>query len=155
VNLYYIYYFFMSKLFVRINGLDRNMPPAERVELIKKIFVSVYPEITDESVQLIADKEYGGYRNFCFVTCESDQVGPISEALDGQEVEGYQLTVNEAEPPREKKPFDRNSPRPSYGGGASRGGSTGGSRGGYSNDRSSGNGGGSRGGNGGYSSNRY
>ncbi len=146
----------MSKLFVRINGLDRNMPPAERVELIKKIFVSVFPEITDESVQLIADKEYGGYRNFCFVTCSDDQVGHISEALDGQEVEGYQLTVNEAEPPREKKPFDRNAPRPSYGGGASRGGSVGGaSRGGYSNDRSSGNGGGSRGGNGGYSSNRY
>ena len=126
----------MSKLFVRINGLDRNMQPAERVELIKKIFVSVHPDITDENVQLIADKEYGGYRNFCFVTCSEEQVAPMSDALDGQEVEGYQLTVNEAEPPRERKPFDGNGGgRPSYGGGASRGGNGGGSRGGYSNSR--------------------
>ena len=119
----------MSKLYVRIYGLDRDVPEADRITLVKSIFAPLI-ELTDEQVQLIPDREYGGYRNFNFVTCEEADVERLSTALDGTTTaeEGYELTVNEARPMEERKPFNRNDrggSRGGFGGGSSRGGDRG------------------------------
>ncbi|HEY0657077.1 MAG TPA: RNA-binding protein [Pyrinomonadaceae bacterium] len=89
---------------------------------------------TVESANIIEDRETGRSRGFAFVEMSSkEEAQNAISALNGKEIDGRELTVNEAKP-RE----DRGG-----GGGGNRGGG-GGGRGGY------GGGGGGRGGGGGY-----
>jgi RNA recognition motif-containing protein len=86
---------------------------------------------TVQSAQVIMDRETGRSKGFGFVEMGTDQEAQAAiQALNGKEVEGRALTVNEARPKTE--------------GGGGRGGSGGGGRGGYG-----GGGGGGRGGSGG------
>jgi RNA recognition motif-containing protein len=72
---------------------------------------------TVQSAQVIMDRDTGRSKGFGFVEMGSDQEAQAAiAALNGKEVEGRSLTVNEA--------------RPKEGGGGGRGGSSGG-RGGY------------------------
>src|SRR3974377_1498532 len=72
-------------------------------------------------VDLIMDKFSGRSRGFAFVSMETKEAaGAAAAALQGKEVDGRALTVNEARP-REERP-------PRSGGGGGRGG--GGDRGG-------------------------
>jgi RNA recognition motif-containing protein len=89
------------------------------------------------SAEVISDRETGRSRGFGFVEMETDEgLQAAIAALNGQEVNGRALTVNEA---RER------TPRPGGGGGGGGyGGGGGGGRGGY------GGGGGGGGGRGGY-----
>lgn len=75
------------------------------------------------SVDLIMDKFSGRSRGFAFVTMENKEAAEKAiSALHGQNLDGRDLTVNEARP-REDRP-----PR-SFGGGGAGGGGGGGSRG--------------------------
>jgi RNA recognition motif-containing protein len=86
---------------------------------------------TVESVNIVEDRDTGRSRGFGFVEMSSAEEGKTAiEQLNGKEVDGRSLTVNEARPREERG-----------GGGGNRGG--GGGRGGYG-------GGGNRGGGGGY-----
>jgi RNA recognition motif-containing protein len=88
------------------------------------------------SAEVISDRETGRSRGFGFVEMETDEgLQAAINALNGQEINGRPLTVNEA---RER------TPRPGGGGGRSGGygGGGGGGRGGYGG----GGGGGYRGG---------
>jgi RNA recognition motif-containing protein len=72
---------------------------------------------TVESAQVIADRDTGQSKGFAFVEMKTDQEAQAAiAALNGKELNGRALTVNEA--------------RPKTGGGGGRGGS-GGGRGGY------------------------
>jgi RNA recognition motif-containing protein len=83
---------------------------------------------TVESAQVISDRETGRSKGFGFVEMGSDQEAQAAiNALNGKEVGGRALTVNEAKP------------REDRGGG-------GGGRGGYGGGRSGGGGGGGGGG---------
>jgi RNA recognition motif-containing protein len=84
------------------------------------------PHGTVESAQVIMDRDTGRSKGFGFVEMSKDAEAQAAiQALNGKEVEGRALTVNEAKP-RE----DRGGGRGGYGGG--RGGSGGGGgRGGY------------------------
>jgi len=85
-----------------------------------------------QSAQVIMDRDTGRSKGFGFVEMGSDQEAQAAiSALNGKEVEGRALTVNEARPKTE-------------GGGRGGGGGGGGGRGGY------GGGGGGGGGRGGY-----
>jgi RNA recognition motif-containing protein len=78
---------------------------------------------TVQSAQVIMDRETGRSKGFGFVEMGSDQEAQAAiAAMSGKEVEGRQLTVNEAKP-RE----DRGGGGRGYGGGG-RGGSGGGGR---------------------------
>jgi RNA recognition motif-containing protein len=78
------------------------------------------PHGTVQSAQVIMDRDTGRSKGFGFVEMGSDQEAQAAiAALNGQQVEGRSLTVNEAKPREDRG-----------GGGGSRGGS-GGSRGGY------------------------
>ncbi len=84
---------------------------------------------TVQSAQVIMDRDTGRSKGFGFVEMGSDQEAQAAiTALNGKEVDGRALTVNEARPKTD---------------GGGRGGAGGGSRGGY------GGGGGGRGGSGG------
>ncbi len=90
---------------------------------------------TVESAQAIMDRETGRSKGFGFVEMPSDQEAQAAiDALNGQEVNGRALTVNEAKPREDR---GGGGGRGGYGGG---GGGGGGGRGGY------GGGGGGRGG---------
>lgn len=94
---------------------------------------------TVEAAEVIADRETGRSKGFGFVTMGTDeQAAAAIAAMNGQEVGGRKLTVNEAKP-REDRPRSGG-----FGGG---GGRSGGSRGGFGGGR--GGSGGSRGGSGG------
>jgi RNA recognition motif-containing protein len=88
-----------------------------------------------QSVNIIEDRETGRSRGFAFVEMSSNEEAESAiSALNGKEVDGRSLTVNEAKAREE-------------GGGGNRGG--GGGRGGYGGGRGGGGGGGNRGGGGG------
>jgi RNA recognition motif-containing protein len=63
-----------------------------------------------ESVKVITDRDTGQPRGFCFVEMKDESAGRIAiEALNGSEVDGRTLTVNEAKPraPRGGGPRNR------------------------------------------------
>ena len=82
---------------------------------MKKIYVGNLPysatdqEIRDkfgefgtvESVSLITDRETGRPRGFGFVEMDDEGAGAAISALDGQDMGGRSLRVNEARPRRE------------------------------------------------------
>jgi RNA recognition motif-containing protein len=77
------------------------------------------PHGTVQSAQVIMDRDTGRSKGFGFVEMGSDQEAQAAiAALNGKEVEGRSLTVNEARPKTE-------------GGGGGRGGGGGGRGGGY------------------------
>lgn len=73
-----------------------------------------------ESTNIIEDRDTGRSRGFGFVEMSSkEEANNAIEQLNGKEVDGRELTVNEAKP------------RENRGGGGNRGGGRGGNRGGY------------------------
>ena len=79
---------------------------------------------TVQSAQVIMDRDTGRSKGFGFVEMGSDAEAQAAiQALNGKEVEGRALTVNEAKP-RE----DRGGGRGGYGGGGGRSGGYGGGR---------------------------
>ena len=82
------------------------------------------PHGTVESAQVIMDRDTGRSKGFGFVEMKSDQEAQAAiQALNGKEVDGRSLTVNEARPKAEG-----GGGRGGYGGGRS---GSGGGRGGY------------------------
>src|SRR4051794_26362131 len=99
---------------------------------------------TVQSAEVIADRETGRSKGFGFVQMGSDEEAQaVIAALNGQEVDGRALTVNEAKPREDR-------PRGGGGGGGGRGGYGGGGGGGRSGGGGYGGGGGGGGGRGGY-----
>jgi RNA recognition motif-containing protein len=86
------------------------------------------PHGTVQSAQVIMDRDTGRSKGFGFVEMGSDQEAQTAiQALNGKEVEGRALTVNEARPKTEG-----GGGRGGYGGGrGGHGGGGGGGRGGY------------------------
>src|SRR5688500_5587887 len=98
---------------------------------------------TVQSAEVIADRDTGRSKGFGFVQMGSDEEAQaVIAALNGQEVDGRALTVNEAKPREDR-------PRGGGGGGGGRGGYGGGGGGGRSGG-GGGYGGGVGGGRGGY-----
>ena len=89
---------------------------------------------TVQSAEVIQDRDTGRSKGFAFVQKGSDAEAQAAiAALNGQEVDGRALTVNEAKP-REDRGGGGGGGRGGYGGGGgggSRSGGGGGSRGGY------------------------
>lgn len=82
------------------------------------------------SVNIIMDRESGRSRGFAFVEMpNSDDAGSAIEAVNGQEIDGRSVTVNEARPREDR-------PRGGGGGGRYRDDRGGGGGGRYSDDRS-------------------
>lgn len=92
----------MTKLFVRVAGLDRDITKEDRIAFIQDIF-SPFVELSEDSIAIIPDKEFGGYRNFLFVEIEDEEVANKAiEALDNSTTEeGFGLIVNVAKPKEE------------------------------------------------------
>ncbi|MFO0901218.1 MAG: RNA-binding protein [Pirellulales bacterium] len=100
-----------------------NLPWSTTSDSLKAMFAE---HGSVRSAEVVSDRETGRSRGFGFVEMESDQdCAAAIEALNGQSVDGRDLTVNEA---RER------SPRPAGGGGGGGGrgrGGYGGGGGGY------------------------
>lgn len=77
---------------------------------------------TIESLAMINDRDTGRFRGFAFVEMEDSSANAAIKALNGKELDGRELNVNEARPREER----------SGGGGGYRGGNSGGYRGGNS-----------------------
>ena len=71
-----------------------------------------------ESVAWITDRDTGRFRGFCFVEMDAASAAKAISALDGKDVDGRNLKVNEARP-REDRSGGRRG-----GGGYNRGGGT-------------------------------
>lgn len=83
---------------------------------------------TVDRVSIITDRETGRSRGFAFVEMPNDEEAERAiNALNGADLGGRKLNVNEARP-REERPFGG-------GGGGGRGGDRGGDRGGFGNRR--------------------
>ena len=108
-----------SKLYV--GNLSYNVTGSDLQEMFT-------PHGSVQSAEVIADRETGRSKGFGFVQMGSDDEAKAAiGALNGQEVGGRALTVNEAKP-REERPRTGGGGGGGggYGGGGSRGGSGGG-----------------------------
>jgi RNA recognition motif-containing protein len=95
---------------------------------LQKLFESVG---TVTSAQIIVDRETGRAKGFGFVEMNTDEEAQAAIAsLNGKEIEGRALTVNEARPKAEGGGGGGRG-RGGYGGGGGGGGNRGGSGGGY------------------------
>lgn len=97
---------------------------------------SEYGEVT--SVNVITDRETGRPRGFAFVEMADDAAASAAvQGLDGQEVDGRTLKVNEAKPRESRGGGSFGGGRGGYsgGGGGGRGGDRGGRSGGRGGDR--------------------
>src|SRR5215213_10089282 len=103
---------------------------------------------TVTKVQLIMDRETGRPRGFAFVEM-SDCADQAIQALNGQQLDGRTLTVNEAKPREDRGGGGGGGGRGGYGGGGGGGGYGGGGGGGRRGGSSGGGGGGYGGGGGG------
>jgi RNA recognition motif-containing protein len=107
---------------------------------------------TVSDVHLVSDRETGRSRGFAFVTMgTSEEAAKAMQAMDGQNLDGRPLRVNEAEQ-RQQRGGGGGGGGGGYGGGGGGGGYGGGGGGGGRGGRGGGGGGGrgGRGGGGGY-----
>ncbi|MBO8136747.1 MAG: RNA-binding protein [Desulfotomaculum sp.] len=72
-----------------------NLPWATKAEDLKKAFSS-YGEVI--SSRVITDRETGRSRGFGFVEVNDEDASKMIAALNGTELEGRIITVNEARP---------------------------------------------------------
>lgn len=72
-----------------------NLPFSYDSQQLEELF-SQYGEV--ESAQVILDRDTGRSRGFGFVELADDAAKRAIEELDGSEVDGRNLTVNEAKP---------------------------------------------------------
>lgn len=105
-----------------------NFPFRTTEDDLKNVFAE-YGNV--ERVHVATDRETGRARGFAFVTMPNDQEAKAAiEALDGYDMDGRPLRVNEARPREERPPRrDFGGDRP-QGGGGNRGGGDRGDRGG-------------------------
>lgn len=87
---------------------------------------------TVQSVKIIEDRDTGRSRGFAFVEMSSSEEAQSAiSGLNGREIDGRALTINEAKPQEERGGGGGGrGGRGGYGGGGGRGGSGGGNRGG-------------------------
>lgn len=116
-----------------------NMPFQTTSDELTELF-SQYGTVTD--IYMPTDRESGRPRGFAFVTMGSkEEMVAAIKGLDGHEIEGRELRINEAQPREERGGGGGGGgSRGGYGGGGDRRGGGGGGRGG--NDRRGGGGGG-------------
>lgn len=57
-----------------------------------------------ESIAWINDRDTGRFRGFCFIEMDNAAADAAIEALDGKEIGGRNLRVNEARPRDNKRP---------------------------------------------------
>jgi RNA recognition motif-containing protein len=101
-----------------------NLPRSFSSSDLETLF-STYGTVS--SAEVIADRITGQSRGFGFVQMESQQASQEAmQALDGSDVEGRQIAVNEA---RERQPRTGGGGRPGGGGSGGRPGGSGGGRG--------------------------
>ena len=77
-----------------------NLPFSATEEQIQQLFAA---HGTVESVALITDRETGRPRGFGFVEMSSGAAEAI-QSLDGKDLDGRNLKVNEARPREDRKP---------------------------------------------------
>ncbi|MDP3881993.1 MAG: RNA-binding protein [Nanoarchaeota archaeon] len=100
-----------------------NLPFSVNAEKLKELF-SAYGQIEEATVVIF--KDTGRSKGFGFVTLTDDaQADKAQQEMNGKEIEGRQIKVNEAAPFDPDKPRER---RGGFGGGRGGGGRFGGGR---------------------------
>jgi RNA recognition motif-containing protein len=74
-------------------------------EQVRDLFT---PYGTVESINMITDRSSGQFRGFCFVEMESSAANASISALDGHDLDGRTLKVNEAKPREDRSDGQRN-----------------------------------------------
>ncbi|MFO7170280.1 MAG: RNA-binding protein [Chloroflexota bacterium] len=87
-----------------------NLPWSVNDLTLEQLFAS-HAEV--QSARVITDRDTGRSRGFGFVELETDDVNAVIRAVDGLEIEGRQLRVNEAEE-KERGGGRRPPPRSRY-----------------------------------------
>jgi RNA recognition motif-containing protein len=107
-----------SKVFLRFSKLDRSTTKEQYVALVQQVFQKLAQiEVEEANITLVEDRDFGGYRNFCFVLLnDADEAGSAIDAIDGVEHENAELSLSIAKPKENRS-----------------GGGFGGGKGGYNN----------------------
>ena len=123
---------------IYVGNLDYGVGDSD----LEKMFA---PHGTVQSAQVVMDRDTGRSKGFGFVEMGSDEEAQAAiAALNGKEIEGRTITVNEARPREGGSRGGGGGGGGGFGGGGWRGGSGGGGGGGRGGERRGGSGGGGR-----------
>lgn len=78
-----------------------NLPWSSSEDDVREMFEAVGPV---ESVALITDRETGRSRGFAFVDMSDEDAKKAMSELNGNDIGGRQLRVNEAQERQERRP---------------------------------------------------
>lgn len=95
-----------------------NLPFRATEEQVRDLF-SQYGEVN--AVAMITDRETGKFRGFCFVEMGDTEADSAIRALNGVQMDGRALRINEAMPRENQRGSYSSASRAGYGGGSPRG----------------------------------
>jgi hypothetical protein len=84
----------MSKISLKIEGLDRTINQSSFIALIKAIFAKMI-KLDTTSIQLNPDTKYGGYQNIANIFMTNSKIEELIRSLNNTKFKGYKVQLQE------------------------------------------------------------
>jgi hypothetical protein len=84
----------MSKISLKIEGLDRSINQSTFIALIKAIFAKMI-KLDTTSIQLNPDTKFGGYQNIVSIFMHKTKIDELISTLHNTKFKGYKVKLQE------------------------------------------------------------
>ncbi len=84
----------MSKISLKIEGLDKNINRSSFIALIAAIFAKTI-NLDTTTIQLNPDTQYGGYQNIVSIFMHETKIDELINKLNNTKFKGYKLELQQ------------------------------------------------------------
>jgi hypothetical protein len=93
-----------NKTTLFVHGFNQDQDELARIKIIQESFAP-FCEVAEGDIKLVKNREYGGYKNFCFVDVDFGVSKKIVDELTGQTFDGVELSISIAKPREPRRDF--------------------------------------------------